>query len=136
MVVVQFLVPIYERDGRPYSRDVLKRLQQELEEPLASAPSRDPIASDAASSLADNMRRPADSLARLRESLASLRPKLRLATLAEKLEIAFKAILISEIRKFFAPPSAWGQIKTHNIILSKTPKLSFPLFYLIYLIFK
>ena len=32
MVVVQFLVPIYDRNGGPYSRDVLKRLQQELEE--------------------------------------------------------------------------------------------------------
>ena len=32
MVVVQFLDPIYDRNGGPYSRDVLKRLQQELEE--------------------------------------------------------------------------------------------------------
>ena len=32
MVIVQFLVPIHDRDGGPYSRDVLRRTQRELEE--------------------------------------------------------------------------------------------------------
>lgn len=32
MIVVQFLVPVYDRDRRPYSRDVQKRIQRELED--------------------------------------------------------------------------------------------------------
>lgn len=32
MLVVQFLVPVYDRDGKPYPRDLLNQIQRELEE--------------------------------------------------------------------------------------------------------
>src|SRR5690606_20132512 len=76
--------------------------------PTTSAFRREPTASEAASSLAEITRLPADSLARELVAAESDMPRLRCATLAAKLEIRLRGIVYSymDVRQPYGYPGA------------------------------